>query len=109
MAGHLFLLSREGLDAYARHPLFNAVGLDRGFYRPLSVAQYADHAGQVPAAFRFVVKAPSRVTDALARVIAGTVGAGRPAFVTLSNKAEGSAPRSVAALAEAVLAAATRR
>ena len=33
-------LSREGLDAYARHPLFNAVGLDRGFYRPLSLAQY---------------------------------------------------------------------
>ncbi len=46
---------------------------------------------------------------ALARVIAGTVGAGQPAFVTLSNKAEGSAPRSVAALAEAVLAAAARR
>ncbi len=60
-------LSREGLDAYARHPLFNAVGLDRGFYRPLSLAQYADHAGQVPADFRFVVKAPSRVTDALRR------------------------------------------
>jgi len=37
------------------------------------------------------------------------VGAGQPAFVTLSNKAEGSAPRSVAALAEAVLAAAARR
>ncbi len=39
---------------------------------------------------------------ALARVIAGTVGAGQAAYVTLSNKAEGSAPLSVIALAEAV-------
>lgn len=39
---------------------------------------------------------------ALARVIAGTVGAGHNAFVTLSNKAEGSAPLSVAELARAV-------
>lgn len=40
----------------------------------------------------------------LARVIAGTVGAGQNAYVTISNKAEGSAPLSVLALAEAVLA-----
>jgi len=39
---------------------------------------------------------------ALARVIAGTVGAGQNAYVTLSNKAEGSSPLSVRALAEAV-------
>jgi len=38
----------------------------------------------------------------LARVIAGTVGAGLPAYVSLSNKAEGCAPLSVVALAEAV-------
>ena len=42
--------------------------------------------------------------EALARVIAGTVGAGQPAYVTINNKAEGSAPLSVAALAEAVRA-----
>jgi len=35
-------------------------------------------------------------------VIAGTVGAGHNAYVTLSNKAEGCAPRSVIALAQAV-------
>lgn len=64
-------LSREGLDAYARHPLFSAVGLDRGFYRPLTVRQYADYAAQVPPDFRFVVKAPSQVTDALRRGSAG--------------------------------------
>ncbi len=60
-------LSRRGLDAYARHPLFRTVGLDRGFYRPLTVDQYIDHANQVPDEFRFVVKAPSRVTDPLLR------------------------------------------
>ena len=38
----------------------------------------------------------------LARVIAGTAGAGHAAYVTLGNKAEGSAPLSVVALAEAV-------
>lgn len=64
-------LSREGLNAYARHPLFRAVGLDRGFYRPLSRAQYADYAARVPARFRFVVKAPGAVTDALVRGAGG--------------------------------------
>lgn len=39
---------------------------------------------------------------ALAQVIAGTTGAGQDAFVTVSNTAEGSAPLSVRALAEAV-------
>ncbi|MEZ5506394.1 MAG: DUF72 domain-containing protein [Gammaproteobacteria bacterium] len=61
------VLSRLGLPAYARHPLFNTVGLDRSFYRPLSVAQFAEYAAQVPDDFRFVVKAPGLVTDALQR------------------------------------------
>lgn len=64
-------LSRHGLTAYAQHPLFRAVGVDRGFYRPLTVAQYAAYAAQVPEDFRFVVKAPSAVTDALVRDEAG--------------------------------------
>ncbi|MBI2770747.1 MAG: DUF72 domain-containing protein [Burkholderiales bacterium] len=41
--------------------------------------------------------------NALARVIAGTVGAGMNAYVTVNNKAEGCAPLSVAELAKAVL------
>ena len=41
---------------------------------------------------------------ALARVIAGTAGGGQPAYVTVNNKAEGSAPLSVAALARALVA-----
>lgn len=64
-------LSRYGLSAYARHPLLRTVGVDRGFYRPLSAVQFATYAGQVPEHFRFVVKAPSAITDALARDEAG--------------------------------------
>ena len=41
----------------------------------------------------------------LARVIRGTAGAGQEVFVTISNKAEGSAPLSVRALAQAIAAA----
>lgn len=61
------ILSRHGLSAYARHPLFRSVSLDRGFYRPLSTAQFAEYAAQVPSGFRFMVKAPSLVTDAVVR------------------------------------------
>jgi hypothetical protein len=41
---------------------------------------------------------------ALAKVISGTANAGQNVFVTLSNKAEGSAPLSVLELARAVRA-----
>lgn len=64
-------LSREGLAAYAQYPLFATVSLDRGFYRPLSAAQYAAYGEQVPASFRFVVKAPARISDALIRESGG--------------------------------------
>lgn len=40
--------------------------------------------------------------ELLARTIAGITGAGQSAFVTISNDAEGCAPRSIALLAEAV-------
>jgi uncharacterized protein YecE (DUF72 family) len=60
-------LSKSGLVAYAQHPLFHTVSVDRSFYRPLSIAQFAMYAAQVPDDFRFVVKAPSQVTDALVR------------------------------------------
>ena len=60
-------LSRRGLTAYARHPLLRCVSLDRSFYRPLEASTYADLAGQVTDGFRFVVKAPSLVTDATVR------------------------------------------
>nr|WP_235579109.1 DUF72 domain-containing protein [Pseudorhodoferax sp. Leaf274] len=61
------MLARRGLATYARHPLMRAVSLDRAFYQPLTVAQYAAYAEQVPPDFRFVVKAPALVADALVR------------------------------------------
>lgn len=49
--------------------------------------------------------APDPATrQALAQLIAVTVAAGQPVFTTINNKAEGSAPLSVFALAEAVSA-----
>jgi len=74
-------LSRDGLAAYAQHPLFRAVSLDRGFYRPLSVEQYAAYARHVPDDFRFVVKAPSQVTDALLREPGGRGRQANPCFL----------------------------
>jgi len=61
------MVARHGLAAYARHPLLGTVSLDRSFYRPVDVATYAKLAAQVPAGFRFMVKAPAAVTDATVR------------------------------------------
>ncbi len=64
-------LSRDGLAAYARHPLLRAVGLDRTFYAPLDAAALARHAAQVPADFRFLVKASQACTFPTVRDGAG--------------------------------------
>ena len=50
-------LAREGLPLYSRHPLLRTVGVDRTYYRPMTAAQFADYAAQVPESFRFLVKA----------------------------------------------------
>lgn len=68
------LLSREGLPAYAAHPLLRTVSLDRAFYRPLDALTYARLAAQVPESFRFVVKAPQLLCDATVR----ETGSGAP-------------------------------
>lgn len=60
-------LSKQGLAPYAQHPLLRAVGIDRSFYQPLKASQYEHYAAQVPADFRFTVKAPALVSDALLR------------------------------------------
>ncbi|WP_295136865.1 DUF72 domain-containing protein [uncultured Reyranella sp.] len=60
-------LSRKGLEAYAQIPLLRTVSLDRTFYAPISAVDYARYAGQVPAHFSFVVKAPAIVCDAVMR------------------------------------------
>lgn len=74
-------LSRQGLAAYAAHPLLRTVSLDRNFYRPLTVSQYLRYAEQVPGDFRFVVKAPNVVTDALVRAEDGRGREPNPAFL----------------------------
>lgn len=50
-------LAREGLEAYALHPLLRAVGIDRTYYAPLRAADFARYASAVPGDFRFLVKA----------------------------------------------------
>ncbi len=74
-------LARHGLAAYARHPLLRGVSLDRSFYRPLAASEYARYAAQVPAHFRFVVKAPALVCDALVRAEDGRGQTSNPAFL----------------------------
>lgn len=57
-------LAREGLAAYARHPLFRSVGIDRTYYAPIEKSVYAEYAAQVPADFRFLAKAGEALTVA---------------------------------------------
>lgn len=75
-------LSKQGLAVYAQHPLMRTVSIDRSFYRPLTVSQYEHYASQVPDDFRFVVKAPSVVTDALVRSEDGRGRQPNPAFLS---------------------------
>ncbi len=64
-------LSKEGLSAYSHHPLLRTVSLDRAFYRPMTALQYEQLAAQVSDDFRFVVKVPSMISDALIRSTEG--------------------------------------
>lgn len=58
-------LARHGLQAYASHPLFRTVSLDRGHYAPIPVEHLRAYAAAVPAAFRFVVKAHEAISLAV--------------------------------------------
>ena len=60
------LLAREGLPAYAAHPMLRIVSVDRSYYGPVAAATWARYAQQAPAGFRFSVKAPQRLTSPLA-------------------------------------------
>ena len=58
-------LARQGLSAYAAHPLLRTVGIDRTFYAPISEAEFRSYAKQARAVnpdFRFLVKAPMLFT-----------------------------------------------
>lgn len=74
-------LAREGLPAYAAHPIFRTVGLDRNFYRALSASQFSALAAQVPEDFRFLVKAPREVTDPYDRDDRGRPKGPNPLFL----------------------------
>jgi uncharacterized protein YecE (DUF72 family) len=50
------VLARNGLWAYARHPLLRTVGVDRTYYAPVQTDVLRGYADQVPADFRFLVK-----------------------------------------------------
>ena len=76
------VLSKKGLSAYAQHPLMRTVSVDRTFWRPLSREQFAAMAAQVPADFRFMVKCPNVVTDALVRGEDGKGQTRNPAFLS---------------------------
>jgi uncharacterized protein YecE (DUF72 family) len=55
-------LSREGLVAYAQHPVLRTVGVDRTFYAPIPASTFTEYAAQVPPGFRFLVKAHEACT-----------------------------------------------
>lgn len=74
-------LARTGLAAYAQHPLLRCVGIDRSFYQPLTVEDYARYARQVPDGFRFVVKSPALVSDATIRAERGAPAEPNPRFL----------------------------
>ena len=59
------VLAREGLVEYARHPLLKTVGIDRGFYGPISGADLARYAEQLPPGFPCCTKAPEAVMAAV--------------------------------------------
>jgi len=74
-------LSRDGLTAYGAHPLLKTVSIDRSFYQPLTVTDYVRYAQQVPADFRFIVKAPMTITDATVRAERGEPVSLNPCFL----------------------------
>jgi len=57
-------LARQGLAAYARHPLLRTVGIDRTYYGPIASRDFAAYAEAVPDDFRFLVKAHEACTTA---------------------------------------------
>lgn len=67
-------LARSGLEAYAQHPLFRAVGLDRSYYAPLRASDLEGYAAQLDIArektpdllpFRVVSKVWEEITTAV--------------------------------------------
>ncbi|MBM4377852.1 MAG: DUF72 domain-containing protein [Deltaproteobacteria bacterium] len=51
------VLAKEGLSAYAQHPLFRTVGVDRTYYAPVTADVFRRYAEATPSHFKFLVKA----------------------------------------------------
>jgi uncharacterized protein YecE (DUF72 family) len=93
------MLARRGLSAYARHPLFRTVSLDRTFYAPLTTEEFAHYAAQVPDDFRFVVKAPAAITDPVVRKAgSGEAARDNPSFLDTTAAASAFVRPAVAGL-----------
>jgi uncharacterized protein YecE (DUF72 family) len=73
-------LARHGLAAYAQHPLFRTVGVDRTYYAPIPAARWAEYAAALPAGFRCLVKAHEALTSwsPPERALAAVRAAGAP-------------------------------
>lgn len=56
------VLARRGLAAYAQHPLFRTVALDRTHYAPIEAESYRGYAAEVASEFRFLAKAHEACT-----------------------------------------------
>lgn len=74
-------LARYGLEAYARHPLLRAVGIDRTYYAPIDSETFAGYAQVVPDDFRFLVKAAAFCTDPFLREERGRPGGVNATFL----------------------------
>lgn len=92
-------LAREGLTAYAAHPLLRAVGLDRTFYAPLPADRLDAYVEQTGPGFRFVVKAHDLCTRAELRDAAGGVR-GNPLFLDAGYASEAVVAPLIAGLGE---------
>jgi uncharacterized protein YecE (DUF72 family) len=58
-------LAKDGLRAYASHPLLGTVGIDRSYYGPLRDADLAGYADGLPPTFRAVSKVWDELTTAV--------------------------------------------
>jgi len=93
-------LSKKGLAAYSHHPLLRTVSIDRGFYQPLTLSEYAAYARQVPDDFRFMVKAPSSITDEMRRDDRGAGVDMNPRFLDAQAAFDEFVKPAIAGLAE---------
>lgn len=86
-------LARDGLREYASHRWLRTVGVDRTFYRPVDEPVFRAMAAQVPADFRFLVKAHEAITRP-----DGADASGAPRFLDAAYAADAAVAPMVAGL-----------